>query len=1511
MASHTYRYDGNVSRANGTKSFLAFDANGVKRVVNQGDVILLDDIDAGALSSIFILTIAATPEGSRRHTRPLYYTERSEPELDDLLVLESDGAWQEKSIDDIPLPETTVPITDAPQVEVTPNGVWTAWHQPHARCFAGGGRRAMLMGTVNNMNIAQFTEYDLDTKANITVPFFDLLPEAPVVDDHNSPVFIVRKDGYIEGYVSAHSGDLMHSAVSISPWTIADGFTNYQTTWVPNPAGTHGYSYFWPWQLTTWNLDVATFRGGTFMPTVAWRTSAPEAGPGGGYGPWTGGYRYFLTTEERPYVRTWSNGRDRIDLFMSKGNPEEVATGGNDLYHCYIQGATWDTANVYKSDGTLIRTWKSVVGTQAGAVFGGGRTPLDPAELTLVYDASVEGGTGSQNGGVMNIAQDPSGRVACTYMVKHTAWQGDYWYARLLDGVWVKNRMAQWIGSIFSFLGPGGDQTESHPIYTPEAAVSHENVDVVYVGMPEQPEERENLIATPFEADNFGSDALPVGNTVVQPNFTGVATAWQAVVQGTGTTSFNSRQSMPAGSADGRWNPGGAANFGWKIDYTKDATGTQRSIGMKNIASTAQRAPVTPGLWTAVHDVYLDTGAGIPADLTLRVDCQFFDEAGVAVGGVVNGSQRDLHTYWNRLTQEFTVPAGATRAELTYIYITSVNAGHFVGWFYTMRFVPGRAAPIGWIDDLSQVRNAGLNMSKALDSSWGNLSGTDAFDSASKPPDITGDEPMRVVHWQKTTGTDTQRFGIINENTVAAKQRVRTGERYTFACYLFLDDSTSLPLPSDLSFACTVAGITDLDGSASSASVNGSLAPVYNQFGWHRYATSWDVTAGVDGADEVLLRLNMEFTTASSASTFRAFIIRPMILRGDWMQAAAIERWTTTDYGNRWPFKEIRHSARDGFGKKWRGSMPQNRFVDAPEFVYLTAQDKNYDSYAEFGQVQARASLSEQDGNQIRFIAPTDSGTGWAPLVSPTFTGDPKAPTPAPGDSDTSIATTGFVTTAVASVAAAGGTGLYVSVKQAPYSATGNGTTDDSAAVQAAVDAVSAAGGGTVYFPRGTYLLNSSITMKSNVTCIGDGRKSVLQQGPGSTVRGVFQNAHLGLDLVNLGFEKLCLKGDPTQKAAVTTAGAALQAGINILQSIDNIRIRDCYFYDFSGSAIYCRQVTKAWISGNYIENCCTTAATNAIDMEVISTPIGPDNPALFDGIFIQNNYVVTCPTLCINILDQGTGGRPRSVVIGNYVRASTYGIGIESNGNNRENIVSGNQVIDCNTGILVQNTGGTVTDPLAVKNNIVTGNVIDSQAKTGTVGIITDSSHSIFANNVIRAGLCIYVQGFSTRKPLSLTIAGNDLTCYTTGTYGILAEYMVDSMVGQNTIHNEVTSAGAGRMRLANCEGCTVRGNILHQPGGLGIHIMASVDTDVAGNTIWDPNENSQTGPNASGIYVGDGTIGNTKIHDNTIHDRRGTTRTTYGVVASGHTGTMYSWSNLVIGATTRVQNGTAPTLA
>lgn len=51
------------------------------------------------------------------------------------------------------------------------------------------------------------------------------------------------------------------------------------------------------------------------------------------------------------------------------------------------------------------------------------------------------------------------------------------------------------------------------------------------------------------------------------------------------------------------------------------------------------------------------------------------------------------------------------------------------------------------------------------------------------------------------------------------------------------------------------------------------------------------------------------------------------------------------------------------------------------------------------------------------------------------------------------------------------------------YGAVGNGTTDDRAAIQSAIDAAaSGAGGGVVYFPAGTYRVEEILFLKSNIT---------------------------------------------------------------------------------------------------------------------------------------------------------------------------------------------------------------------------------------------------------------------------------------------------------------------------------------------------------------------------------------------------------------------------------------------
>jgi len=113
------------------------------------------------------------------------------------------------------------------------------------------------------------------------------------------------------------------------------------------------------------------------------------------------------------------------------------------------------------------------------------------------------------------------------------------------------------------------------------------------------------------------------------------------------------------------------------------------------------------------------------------------------------------------------------------------------------------------------------------------------------------------------------------------------------------------------------------------------------------------------------------------------------------------------------------------------------------------------------------------------------TGAGGAPLASPALTGNPTAPTPAPGDSDTSIATTAYVMAAIAAgtvytfngrsgavqlnssdISAAGGapsvSPAFTGNPTAPTAAPGTNTTQ--LATTAFVMAALAAGGGVLSF---------------------------------------------------------------------------------------------------------------------------------------------------------------------------------------------------------------------------------------------------------------------------------------------------------------------------------------------------------------------------------------------------------------------------------------------------------------
>jgi hypothetical protein len=95
------------------------------------------------------------------------------------------------------------------------------------------------------------------------------------------------------------------------------------------------------------------------------------------------------------------------------------------------------------------------------------------------------------------------------------------------------------------------------------------------------------------------------------------------------------------------------------------------------------------------------------------------------------------------------------------------------------------------------------------------------------------------------------------------------------------------------------------------------------------------------------------------------------------------------------------------------------------------------------------------------------------------------------------------------------------------YGAMGDGVTDDSAAILAAINAANAVGGGAVYFSAGTYLVNQTLPLFPSVYHYGDGvGVSIIQQGEGAT-GSLFQSA--AIQTFNFGgFTDLTLRGEST-----------------------------------------------------------------------------------------------------------------------------------------------------------------------------------------------------------------------------------------------------------------------------------------------------------------------------------------------------------------------------------------------
>jgi len=145
-----------------------------------------------------------------------------------------------------------------------------------------------------------------------------------------------------------------------------------------------------------------------------------------------------------------------------------------------------------------------------------------------------------------------------------------------------------------------------------------------------------------------------------------------------------------------------------------------------------------------------------------------------------------------------------------------------------------------------------------------------------------------------------------------------------------------------------------------------------------------------------------------------------------------------------------------------------------------------------------------------------------------------------------------------------------INVKNATYGAAGNGTTDDTTEIQAAIAAAAGTSLGIVYFPPGTYLVSSTLNLQSgstdydHVTLLGAGRtKSIIK----STVAGNIIFADGASDNLRSG---IVIKGLQIQGDGTNTTN-----GIRIEYATTHSYIEDVYVYNCTNAQIY---LDNCWI---------------------------------------------------------------------------------------------------------------------------------------------------------------------------------------------------------------------------------------------------------------------------------------------------------------------------------------------
>ncbi|HSU15841.1 right-handed parallel beta-helix repeat-containing protein [Longimicrobium sp.] len=414
----------------------------------------------------------------------------------------------------------------------------------------------------------------------------------------------------------------------------------------------------------------------------------------------------------------------------------------------------------------------------------------------------------------------------------------------------------------------------------------------------------------------------------------------------------------------------------------------------------------------------------------------------------------------------------------------------------------------------------------------------------------------------------------------------------------------------------------------------------------------------------------------------------------------------------------------------------------------------------------------------------------------------------------------------------------WVNVRDPDYGATYDGSgamTNAAAVIQAAINDASAAGGGTVLVPAGTYTLTAWVYVKSRVT---------VQGMPGSLIQnngGGFRNGSFVTAVAAGADYDIAIRGLTIQDVSPNPATPPSDdPGIISLKFADRVRISENRIYQTGnnthlyGVKIYAA-LRDSWITGNH----------HTLVGDFVYMMAGAN-----DNVEISHNTVRGRRDL--SSIPNGIslwGGAKNIRVLSNDVRGiGDEGISVQDCSNV---LVEANTVFDCDSSCIdVRGTNHNVT---IAGNNVAYSNEgqgcirVGAFVVNGSLGVpvgVSVTGNTVDATPSVSGGPGIRIEGAE-----DVCVSGNDVY----GTTGTGSGIVVQSTY--NTARNVVVSANTVRnlivgIEIHGCRGCAVDNNVVSGCAGSGIrtYSTAPVRLDITHNKC---SRNGRTAAFSSGIEV------------------------------------------------------------